>query len=62
MEGKNLLKYRCRGQLATRSAYDPAVGWAQKLLRVLPGLPSTDFWKKIPPKIDLDFGKKSKIF
>ena len=26
MEGKNLLKYRYRGQLATRSDYDPTLG------------------------------------
>ena len=56
MEGKNLLKYACRGQLATRSAYDPALRWAQKLLRVVPGLPSTDFWKKIQNNLTSIFG------
>ena len=28
------------------------------MLKVLSGLPCTDFWKKIPPKIDLDFQPK----
>ena len=43
------------------SAYDPALGWTQKLLRVLSGLPSTDFWKKILKILTSIFGQKSKI-
>ena len=32
------------------------------LLRVLSGLPRTDFWKKIRQKIDLDFRPKNHKF
>ena len=44
------------------SAYDPALGWTYKLLRVLSGLPSRDFWKKFKKKLTSIFGQKSQIY
>ena len=43
------------------SAYDLALGWTYKLLRVLSGLPSRDFWKKFKKKLTSIFGQKSQI-
>ena len=44
MEGNNLLNYQgFEANLELVSVYDLVLGWASKFLRVLPGLPSTDF-------------------
>ena len=44
MKGNNLLNYQVfDANLELVSDYDLVLGWASKLLRVLPGLPSTDF-------------------
>ena len=47
IKGSNLLKQGVDANLTLVSAYDPALRWTSKLLRVLSGLPSTDLWKKI---------------
>ena len=44
MEGNKFLNNQgFEANLELVSAYDPVLAWASKFLRVLPGLPSTDF-------------------
>ena len=61
IEGSNLLKQSVDANLTLVSAYDLVLGWTEKLLRVLSGLPSTDLWKKIQNKLTSIFGQKLKI-